>query len=94
MLKPYHFNHLYSHWSFELINLVYQFSLAFSPIAPISRFSRPGKDILEFGAGHGVLGLALAESGANVTLVDVAPKMVAQAEEKIAAKDAFCDLPR
>lgn len=55
---------------------------------PISRFSRPGKDILEFGAGHGVLGLTLAESGANVTLVDVAPKMVAQAKEKIAAKDA------
>lgn len=46
-----------------------------------------GKDILEFGAGHGVLGLALAESGANVTLVDVAPKMVAQAKEKIAAKE-------
>ena len=44
---------------------------------------------MEFGAGHGVLGLALAESGANVTLVDVAPKMVAMAKEKIAAKDPF-----
>ena len=46
----------------------------------------PGKDVLEFGAGHGVLGLALAPSCASVTLIDVAPKMVAQAKEKIAAK--------
>ena len=46
----------------------------------------PGKDVLEFGAGHGVLGLALAPNCASVTLIDVAPKMVAQAKEKIAAK--------
>eukprot|EP00438_Fugacium_kawagutii_P003122 Skav222837 [mRNA] locus=scaffold1338:149944:152938:- [translate_table: standard] len=45
-----------------------------------------GKDLLEFGAGHGVLGLALAPDCGSVTLVDVAPKMVAQAQEKIAAK--------
>jgi len=45
-----------------------------------------GKDVLEFGAGHGVLGLALAPNCASVTLIDVAPKMVAQAKEKIAAK--------
>ena len=46
----------------------------------------PGKDVLEFGAGHGVLGLALAPNCSSVTLIDVAPKMVAQAKEKIAAK--------
>ena len=36
-----------------------------------------------------MLGLALAESGANVILVDVAPKMVAVAKAKIAAKDIW-----
>lgn len=57
-----------------------------------------GKDLLEFGAGHGVLGLALAPDCGSVTLVDVAPKMVAQAQEKIAAKgmektvSALCSL--
>lgn len=46
-----------------------------------------GKTIMEFGAGHGVLGLALAADCASVELVDVAPKMVAEAEKKIASKD-------
>ena len=57
-----------------------------SGASTILAFSVPGKDVLEFGAGHGVLGLALAPSCASVTLIDVAPKMVAQAKEKIAAK--------
>ncbi|CAE7255914.1 dauC [Symbiodinium natans] len=45
-----------------------------------------GKSVMEFGAGHGVLGLALAPESASVALVDVAPKMIEEAKKKIDSK--------
>lgn len=45
-----------------------------------------GKELLDFGAGHGVLGMALAASCRRVTLVDIAPKMVTEARRLIEAK--------
>mmetsp|Transcript_18970 Transcript_18970/g.44194 ORF Transcript_18970/g.44194 Transcript_18970/m.44194 type:complete len:213 (+) Transcript_18970:141-779(+) len=44
------------------------------------------KDVLEFGAGHGVLGMALAPDCRSVHLIDVAPKMIEEAKKKIAEK--------
>lgn len=43
------------------------------------------KRVLEYGAGTGLLGLALAPLVAEVTLADVSREMLAVAEEKIAA---------
>lgn len=45
----------------------------------------PGLAILEYGAGTGLLGFALAERGASVTLADSSSEMLAVASEKIAA---------
>lgn len=48
----------------------------------------PGRTILEYGAGTGLLGFALAELGARVTLADSSTEMLAVAREKIAAAGA------
>lgn len=47
-----------------------------------------GKTVLEYGAGTGLLGLALRPLVAHVTLADSSPGMLAVAQEKIAAGGA------
>jgi 2-polyprenyl-3-methyl-5-hydroxy-6-metoxy-1,4-benzoquinol methylase len=50
-----------------------------------ARFPLAGRAVLEYGAGTGLLGLALRPLVADVTLADVSREMLAVADDKIAA---------
>jgi SAM-dependent methyltransferase len=50
---------------------------------------RPGEDILDVGAGQGVLAEHIAERGARYTGVDISPRLVAAARRRHGARGAF-----
>lgn len=54
--------------------------------AIVRRVPLAGRRVLEYGAGTGLLGLALQPLAAEVTLADVSREMLAVADEKIASR--------
>ncbi len=49
----------------------------------LDAYIRPGCRVLEIGCGTGALTVMMAQRGAHVTAIDVAPAMLAEAEEKV-----------
>jgi 2-polyprenyl-3-methyl-5-hydroxy-6-metoxy-1,4-benzoquinol methylase len=52
-----------------------------------NQYIRPGTRVLEIGCGTGTLTTMMAARGAQVTGIDAAPAMLAEAEKKVAAKE-------